>query len=58
MDFKMTRMKGLDMLGKIKSEPSTKRLLIAELTSTYHSAEIEKAYDLGGKSLRSKTRKF
>jgi len=54
----MTRMKGLDMLGKIKSEPSTKRLLIAELTSTYHSAEIEKAYDLGGKSLSSKTRKF
>jgi CheY-like chemotaxis protein len=58
MDLKMPRMNGLEVLEKIKSDPSTRSVPIVVLSSSYQSAEIEKAYDLGANSLVVKPENF
>jgi len=47
LDLNLPDMTGIDILEKIKSEASTKRLPVVVLTTTDDTREIQRCYDLG-----------
>jgi two-component system, response regulator len=47
LDLKLPKISGLDVLKKIKSDPSTKKLPVVIITSSKEDPDIKAAYDLG-----------
>ncbi len=47
LDLNLPDMTGIDILEKIKSDLSTKRLPVVVLTTTDDTREIQRCYDLG-----------
>jgi CheY-like chemotaxis protein len=47
LDLNLPDMTGIDILEKLKSDPSTKRLPVVVLTTTDDTREIQRCYDLG-----------
>jgi CheY-like chemotaxis protein len=47
LDLNLPDMTGLDILEKLKSDHSTKRLPVVVLTTTDDTREIQRCYDLG-----------
>jgi CheY-like chemotaxis protein len=47
LDLKLPRKSGLEVLEWLRQQPNIKRLPVIALTSSKHSADIDRAYDLG-----------
>lgn len=47
LDLKLPKINGLEVLKKIKENPSTRRLPVVIVTSSREPRDIESAYDLG-----------
>jgi CheY-like chemotaxis protein len=47
LDLNLPDMSGLDILGKIKANPYSRRIPVVILTTTDDQAEIDKCYELG-----------
>jgi two-component system, response regulator len=47
LDLKLPKISGLEVLKKIKSDPSTKRLPVVIITSSREDPDIKAAYELG-----------
>ena len=47
LDLNLPDMSGIDVLARIKAEPSVKRMPVVVLTTTDDKIEIERCYDLG-----------
>lgn len=47
LDLKLPKISGLEVLEKIKSDPSTKKLPVVIITSSKEDPDIKAAYDLG-----------
>jgi CheY-like chemotaxis protein len=50
LDLKMPKLNGFDVLSWLRARPGLKRLLVAVLTSSDQSVDINRAYDLGANS--------
>jgi CheY-like chemotaxis protein len=50
LDLKMPRMHGLEVLSWIRKQPLLRRMVVIVLTASNHSAEINRAYELGANS--------
>jgi CheY-like chemotaxis protein len=50
LDLKMPRLNGFDVLSWLRKQPGLKRMLVAVLTSSDQSNDINRAYDLGANS--------
>ena len=50
LDIKLPRMSGFDVLAWMRKEKQLRRLPVIVLTSSDHSADIKRAYDLGANS--------
>ncbi len=50
LDLKMPKISGLEVLEKIKSDPSLKSIPVVILTSSKENPDIEKCYSLGANS--------
>lgn len=50
LDLKLPMVDGLEVLERIKSEPSTRHIPIVVLTSSNQEPDIERAYQLGANS--------
>jgi|SRR6185312_9088497 len=49
LDLKMPRVSGFDVLTWLQSQDGLKRVPVIVLTSSYHDADVKRAYDLGAK---------
>jgi two-component system response regulator len=47
LDLKLPKISGLEVLEKIKSDPSTKKLPVVIITSSKEDPDIKAAYELG-----------
>ena len=47
LDLKLTKVSGLEVLGRIKADPSTRRIPIVVLTSSRDDQDLCNCYDLG-----------
>ncbi|MEH3106850.1 MAG: response regulator [Sphingomonas fennica] len=47
LDLNLPDMSGIDILAKIKAEPSLKRVPVVVLTTTDDKVEIQRCYDMG-----------
>ncbi len=47
LDLNLPDMSGIDILAKIKAEPSLRRVPVVVLTTTDDKVEIQRCYDLG-----------
>ena len=47
LDLKLPKVSGLEVLERIKSDPSTKRIPVTVLTSSREDVDIEAAFSLG-----------
>lgn len=47
LDLKLPKISGLEVLKRIKSDPSTKKLPVVIITSSKEDPDIKAAYDLG-----------
>jgi CheY-like chemotaxis protein len=50
LDLKMPRVSGFDVLAWVRRQENLRRLPILVLTSSNHSADIQRAYELGANS--------
>ncbi len=50
LDIQMPKVNGIEVLRKIKSDPSTKSIPVVVLTSSKEDPDIEKCYQLGANS--------
>lgn len=50
LDLQLPRVNGLDVLRRIRSEDSTRRLPVVVLTSSMEESDVVRAYDLGTNS--------
>ena len=50
LDLRLPRVNGLDVLPRIRSEHSTRRLPVVMLTSSMEESDLVQAYDLGTNS--------
>ncbi len=50
LDLKMPRKSGMEVLAWIRSQPTSKRILVVVFTSSKHDQDINQAYDLGANS--------
>lgn len=50
LDIQMPKVNGIEVLRKIKSDPSTKSIPVVVLTSSKEDPDIEKCYELGANS--------
>lgn len=50
LDLKLPRRSGLEVLAWVRAQPGLKRLPVVVLTSSQHSTDINRAYDLGANS--------
>jgi CheY-like chemotaxis protein len=50
LDLKMPRLNGFDVLSWLRNKPGLKRMLVAVLTSSDQTNDINRAYDLGANS--------
>jgi two-component system response regulator len=50
LDLKMPKVDGIEVLQRIKSDESTKRIPVVVLTSSKENPDVEKCYDLGANS--------
>ena len=50
LDLKMPKIDGIEVLKRIKSNETTKRIPVVVLTSSKENPDIEKCYDLGANS--------
>lgn len=58
LDLNMPRMDGREVLQKIKSEPSLRRIPVVVLTTSRADTDIERVYDLGANSFITKPVRF
>lgn len=54
LDIKLPRLRGFDVLQRLRADERTKRLPVIMLSSSTQSEDIERAYDLGANSYVSK----
>jgi len=54
LDLKLPRLSGLEVLKRIRTEPSTKRLPVVVLTSSEDHTQVEESYSLGANSFIQK----
>lgn len=47
LDLKLPKLSGLEVLERIKSDPATRKIPVAVMTSSREDADIDKAYSLG-----------
>jgi two-component system response regulator len=50
LDLKLPKVNGLEVLGKIKSDPHTKKIPVVVLTSSREDRDLIACYELGVKS--------
>ena len=50
LDLKMPKVNGIEVLQKLKSEPSTRTIPVVILTSSAEDPDIKQCYDLGANS--------
>jgi len=50
LDLRMPRLSGFDVLERIKSDPSLRRLPVAVFSSSNVDKDVDRAYDLGANS--------
>ena len=50
LDIKMPKVDGIEVLARIKSDESTKRIPVVVLTSSKENPDVEKCYGLGANS--------
>jgi CheY-like chemotaxis protein len=50
LDLKMPRLSGFDVLAWVRGQSSLRRLPVIVLSSSKHSVDVERAYDLGANS--------
>jgi two-component system response regulator len=50
LDIQMPKVNGIEVLQKLKSDPTTRSLPVVMLTSSKESPDVQKCYDLGANS--------
>jgi two-component system response regulator len=50
LDLKLPRMSGLDLLRRLRAEPTTRALPVVVMTSSREDHDLQQAYDLGANS--------
>ena len=58
LDVKLPKVNGLEVLGRIKSDPRTRDIPVVMLTSSNQERDVEAAYKLGANSFVTKPIKF
>jgi CheY-like chemotaxis protein len=58
LDLKLPRRSGFEVLEWLRRQPRLKRLPVAVLTSSRHTTDIDRAYDLGANSYLVKPVEF
>ena len=58
LDLKMPRVSGFDVLAWVRRQENLRRMPILVLTSSNHSADIQRAYELGANRYFTKTPGF
>ena len=58
LDLKLPKLDGLEVLRRLRADERTSRVPVVVLTSSREEQDLVSSYNLGGKQLYSKARRF